>query len=480
MRANGALAREWKGNTIVGLSTAKRGSARRLSWVLLALVACLVLPSAASATTISVTTTTDELDEGSRCSIREAITSANTDSNTGAEGCVAGDGADRIVVPAGRFPLGRSGDPFPTTSEDLNVYGDLDVLSDVTIAHGGIRPAVVDSLVSQERVFQIGPGATVTITGLTITGGNASTGTERTGGGVLNEGTLTVNRSLIVGNQATFGGGLSTEGSSTATLVNSTLSSNDAEEDGGGLSSETGGTVNLRSTTVSNNTADDDRNGGGDGGGIFASTSGGGGNITLINSLIAGNHDTGQEAHDCARLGGGSISSQGRNMIGNTNGCNYVQGPNDLLNRGAQILPLANNGGPTETHSLRKTSPAINAASACPALDQRGVKRSLGGKCDIGAWELARCRGIVINIIGTNGPELLVGTDGRDGILGLGSSDTLRGVGGNDGLCGGTGADFLAGGLGIDALDGGGGRDTCNAGGRRNKRSVSCELPRRR
>ena len=451
--------------------------------MLLVLAACLALPGVASATTISVTTTTDELDEGSRCSLREAITSANSDANTEAEGCVAGDGADRIVVPAGRFPLSRSGDPFPTTSEDANVYGDLDVTSQVTIVHGGIRPATIDSLVSQERVFHIGPGANVVMTGLTVTGGNATAGSERYGGGILNEGALSVTRSLVEGNQATFGGGLASEGSSTATLVNTTVSSNDAEEDGGGVSSETGGTINLRSVTVSNNTADDDRNGGGDGGGLFASTSGGGGNITLKNSLIAGNHDGGQEAHDCARLGGGAITSLGRNMIGNTNGCSYNQGPGDVLNRSARILPLANNGGPTATHALRKTSPAINAASTGgPATDQRGVKRRLGGRPDIGAWELARCQGIVINLIGTNGPELLLGTDGPDGVLGLGSSDTLRGRGGNDGLCGGAGADLLSGGTGKDGLDGGGGRDTCQPGGtrRQNKPSVNCELPRRR
>jgi len=446
---------------------------------MLGLMVCLLVPSAASATTISVTTTTDELDVGSRCSLREAINSANQDSNSEAEGCVAGNGADRIVVPAGRFPLNRTGDPFPTTSEDENVFGDLDVKSQVTIVHGGFRAAVIDNQVSQERVFHIGPSASVVLSGLTISGGNSTSATNQNGGGVLNEGTLTIARSLIEGNQATFGGGLSTEGTSTTTLTNSTVSNNDADEDGGGLSAETGGTINIRSSTVSNNEADDDSNGGGDGGGIFASTSGGGGNITLRNTLIAGNHDAGQEAHDCARLGGGAISSLGRNMIGNTNGCSYVQGPGDVLNRGARILPLANNGGPTATHSLRKTSPAINAGSTCPATDQRGVKRRLGGRCDIGSWELARCQGIVINIIGTNGPELLLGTDGPDGILGLGSSDTLRGRGGNDGLCGGSGADLLNGGTGKDGLNGGGGRDTCQPVGGNNKPSVSCELPRR-
>jgi CSLREA domain-containing protein len=446
---------------------------------LLGLAICLLVPSAASATTISVTTTTDELDAGTRCSLREAITSANTDSNAGAEGCQAGDGADRIVVPAGRFGLNREAPTVPATAEDLNVYGDLDILQPVTIVHGGSRAAILDSQVGGERVLHIGNAEGVSITGLTITGGNAG-GEGGIGGGILNAGGLTLRNSLIQSNSATYGGGLSTIGTSTATLINTTLSDNNASEDGGGLSAETDGTVNLRSVTVSDNRADADFNGGGDGGGIFSSTSGGGGVITLKNSLIGGNHDSGDEAHDCRHLGSGAITSLGHNLIANTNGCGYTEGPRDVLNRAGQILPLANNGGPTATHSLRKTSPAINAATACPAVDQRGVKRSLGGRCDIGAWELARCQGIVINIVGTNGPELLLGTDGRDGILGLGSSDTLRGRGGNDGLCGGAGTDLLDGGTGRDALNGGGGRDTCRPGGRANLPSVSCELPRPR
>ena len=50
--------------------------------------------------------------------------------------------------------------------------------------------------------------------------------------------------------------------------------------------------------------------------------------------------------------------------------------------------PLADNGGPTQTHALLDDSPAINAgdAASCPLTDQRGQKRS-DGKCDIGAYE---------------------------------------------------------------------------------------------
>jgi hypothetical protein len=53
--------------------------------------------------------------------------------------------------------------------------------------------------------------------------------------------------------------------------------------------------------------------------------------------------------------------------------------------------PLANNGGPTQTHALLPGSPAIDMVlSGCPlpATDQRGITRPQGAVCDIGAYEL--------------------------------------------------------------------------------------------
>lgn len=438
--------------------------------------AMLALVPAAGAATINVTTTTDEFGTGSRCSLREAIWSANNDSAASADGCQAGNGRDRVVVPAGRFNLTRSAPMAADTAEDANVYGDLDVTGFVTVTHRGIRPAVVHSSTNGERVFHTIAAGGVTLENLTISSGGAFADGENRGGGILNEGVLRVRNSSLQHNNAVFGAGISTEGNSSATLVNVTISGNDATEDGGGVSAETGGTIALRNVTVSNNSADSDRSGGGDGAGLFASTSGGGGVITIRNTLVGGNFDRGGEAHDCAKLGG-TISSLGSNMITNTNGCDYTRGPGDVLNRSARILPLQDNGGPTETHALKKTSPAINKGGQCPKTDQRSVKRNLGGRCDIGAWELARCSGVVINVIGTNGPELLVGSPTADGMLGLGDSDTLQGLAGNDGLCGNNGGDRLEGGSGRDSLDGGAGRDTCLPGPGA-KSLIRCELPR--
>jgi hypothetical protein len=58
--------------------------------------------------------------------------------------------------------------------------------------------------------------------------------------------------------------------------------------------------------------------------------------------------------------------------------------------------PLADNGGPTETHALLAGSPAIDAGlnAPCPGTDQRGVARPQDGDedgdavCDSGAYEL--------------------------------------------------------------------------------------------
>ena len=58
----------------------------------------------------------------------------------------------------------------------------------------------------------------------------------------------------------------------------------------------------------------------------------------------------------------------------------------------AGLLPLADYGGPTQTHGLLADSPAINAGSNVlvgALTDQRGLDRIESGTVDIGAFELA-------------------------------------------------------------------------------------------
>jgi predicted outer membrane repeat protein len=118
----------------------------------------------------------------------------------------------------------------------------------------------------------------VAISGVTITDGKEN----GSGGGIENEGTLTVSNSSVSGNTAVFGGGISQEPlAGTLTLTNTTVSGNHATF-GGGI--EADGPVTLNNSTVSGNTAERF------GGGIFESE----GfmpseEVTLNSSTVSGN-----------------------------------------------------------------------------------------------------------------------------------------------------------------------------------------------
>lgn len=115
------------------------------------------------------------------------------------------------------------------------------------------------------------------------------------------------------------------------------------------------------------------------GGGIFS------GRIPVFtNTIVAGNF-VGTTASNCSFDAG--ATSNGGNLEGSTD-CDF-DAPSDLRNTNPSLLPLANNGGQTDTHALPPTSPAVDAGvgAGCPGTDQRGVFRPLGAACDIGAYE---------------------------------------------------------------------------------------------
>jgi CSLREA domain-containing protein len=428
-------------------------TAKRLGRVgLLGTITALLVSSQALGAVIEPNTFSDESGNGPGCSLREAILSANTDSAVG--GCPAGAGADTIALAAGTYRLSI---PVGTTGDD----GDLDVTGQLTISHAGVAPTVVDGA-RIDRVIQVLPGGNLTARGFTVRNGR----TAQSGGGIRNEGTLSLSNVTVSGNETTasYGGGIANAGTATMSLTNVTVSHNRAEGDGGGIDQGNGGLLNLNNVTIASNTADTNGDDGGGGGILVAppTPQSPQGTVNLRNTIIARNSDISPPGVGTAPDCGGTLISRGANLVGDTTNCAFRASGGDRINVNPRLGPLADNGGSTFTHALRKGSLAINAGRGTPArTDQRGVPRKAP---DIGAYEFARCGGRVVNRVGTSGKDKLAGTKKSDGLLGMGGPDILEGRAGNDGLCGGPGRDKLKGGGGRDTLVGGKGNDVCKGG----------------
>jgi CSLREA domain-containing protein len=301
------------------------------------------------------------------------------------------------------------------------------------------------------------------------------------GGGIDTEsGSLTVSHSTVADNDSiNNGGGIFFTSPGTLNVIDSTLSGNESAAWGGALSTDEG-TTNLQSATINRNVADSDLAGfAGSGGGLdrFGTAA-----VRIRNTILAGNIDRSASPKNPDWNCNGGVVSQGYNLLSSTAGCTVAPASGDQTAAPA-LAPLADNGGKTLTKALLSSSPAINTGNpampgsggnACPSTDQRGVPRSLGGRCDKGAYERVSCHGTLVNRVGTGGADTLVGTSAADGMLALGGNDVLRGGSGGDGLCGGDGNDQLFGEAGPDFLDGGAGTDGCD-GGTESDQAVSCE-----
>ena len=360
--------------------------------VVLAAWAALSAAPHASAATFTVTRTDDPAPGAcvsGDCSLREAVLAAN-----------AGSGGDTIVLPAGHFQLGIAG-----LGEDAAAKGDLDLTRSVTITGAGARATVIDAM-RIDRVFQVTSGATVLISDVKITGGV----TTDSGAGIQSNGTLTLVRDAVVGNQAsgTANGGAVDSAGPSLTVTQSTLAGNQAYNGGainfgnmltltdstvagnvaggpgsngggGGIHGSTGSTALIKSSTITGNQA---FNGSSSGGGIDSP------GVTLQNSIVADNrtYETDLSAaysDNCASV----ATSQGHNLSNDVT-CG-LGNSTDHPGVAVPLGPLADNGGPTDTEAPAPGTIAVNAGANCPATDQRGVSRPRGAACDVGAYEVA-------------------------------------------------------------------------------------------
>lgn len=383
----------------------------------------LLIPTTRSlptqAASLTVNTTTDELNADGDCSLREAIQAVNTRASVDA--CPAGTGNDTIILPAGTYTLNLAGG-----NENANATGDLDVFpfdspgGTVTIQGAGPATTTIDGNAIDRVLHLIRSDSTLILRDVTVRNGRltdqpgagilswgalelhhvvlensvvngtndaaggglcigfgASTGSgvleqvvirhnqADRGGGIFSNRPLTITATSIISNTARAGGGIINYGH--LVLTNSTISSNTATVNDGGIA-QSSGSLSILNSTISHNEL----------GGVFSAAT-----TTLKNTLIA------QNAGGYGNCSGTMLTSLGHNLSSDNSCTTRFTAIGDLNNTDPRLGPLQDNGGPTPTRALLPGSPAINAGTnaGCPATDQRGISRPQGGTCDIGAFE---------------------------------------------------------------------------------------------
>ncbi len=242
---------------------------------------------------------------------------------------------------------------------------------------------IVDSTIANNRAYYGGgiglqQGGELVLNRSTVAN-NIAESSERTGiGGGIHANLATVmvvDNSTIANNSAGFyAGGVFARGSQSVNLTNSTISSNSviggSATSVGGIYLESNTSSSAKHITLANNS----------GVGISNAASPNFGNnlniqpFRVYNSIIVG----AQNSTACV----GSFTLDATTIV-QDGSCEAARSGDPGL------LPLANNGGPTQTHALLPDSIARNSSNfLCVNNDQRGQTRRIGdGFCDVGAFE---------------------------------------------------------------------------------------------
>ena len=383
-----------------------------LSVIALVALATLVASSntVEAGSIITVNTPLDVVADDGLCSLREAVTAANADTASGSTTgeCVAGNGADTIMIPVGTYTLEIAG-----REEDGNATGDLDITAGPLTIQGegkgvttidGNREVLGDT--GGDNVFHVLPGQELTVIALNVTntgpassfGNIGSVGAFYNQGGTLtlddvevsdgrgagiynHDGSLevsfstlngnntgihakhntpgfeavTVRRSLVTGSA---NGLLITKQNSSLTfrVVNSTITGN--TEAGIDFSTINTGTGRLwiSHSTIAHNKY-----------GIEEDTDTDGDQFIIKSSIVAYNSSL-----DCRfRNAPPDIVSYGSNIAEDAT-CSTFTEPGDRQRTDPLLGLLAHNGGGSHTHALLEGSPAIDAAADCQEVGPAG------------------------------------------------------------------------------------------------------------
>lgn len=321
--------------------------------------------SSASAETYTVTRTDDPTTgpcEPGDCSLREALTASNNSTTVD----------DVVILPAAAVPYLIQDESFT-----------LPIADDVEIRGAGAGETVVKG--NPEGVaFTIG-GVKTTLVGLTITGGKGAIENngaltirgvsiehnERdvTAGGISSGGPVTIESSFLGFNRTKTATGGAIHSNGAVTIVNSTIAHNSSEK--GPAAIGVNSLLTIRSSAVVSNRSE-----------ATGSAGAAAIELTVQDSIFADNSNT-TGLRNCSS--GTPISLGGNVSDDDTCGTTPTDKPN--VNPGLGSLAL--HGGTTLLYDLLAGSPAIDAASQCPPLDQRGVARPQAGRCDSGPYEFA-------------------------------------------------------------------------------------------
>lgn len=275
---------------------------------------------AATHATITVNSTDETINPtDGKCTLREAIIAANTDTPSGnvTGECSAGSGADIVELLANAsYTLTVVDNTDPTLGDN----GLPAITSDITLNGNGatVERSTADAI-PYFRLFQINNGASLSLTNITLANGS----TAYDGAGIYSTGTMTVTFSTFDqnGGETYLGGAIYNQGG-TLDISDSAFTNNSAKFGGGAIWSD--GTMDIARTVFRGNQATMDSY---DGGGAIEL----GGNTTITDSTFEGN---------VARADGGAVFSNSgatTTIAGSTFAHNVVDGTHNTLGGGGAI-----------------------------------------------------------------------------------------------------------------------------------------------
>jgi Concanavalin A-like lectin/glucanases superfamily len=254
----------------------------------------------------------------------------------------SGPGSLRAAVSVGgaiTFATNLSGQTIVFTN------GAIPLQTNVIIDASGLPGGLTLSGYNGAGIFNVGAGATVSLTGLTLANGN-----QYGGGAVYGAAgsAVTFTRCTLSGNSAVEGGALVNDGS--MTLIECTLAGNSASY-GGAM--ECRGTTTISQCTISGNS------GFYGGGGLWI----GNAMVRVGNSIIAGNSaPQGSGLNTDVEIAAGALIYSSSNLVQYVGGGGTPTGPAPLTNA-PMLSPLGNYGGPMQTMpprpALRRLMPAV-------------------------------------------------------------------------------------------------------------------------